>query len=434
VDTLSRCSVSTLFLFLLQALLKSHSECLLSPLGKPCSVSTGGYDSSAAAAAAGVMPSSLLAETSTMFNPLFHNMSSSGDGSMQIFSADSSAAGSTAAAGYGTASSTAADVRATSNPAADSTVQQASAAAAAAEQAEHLFEVVDNPMYRGRSLLQWLAKHSASGGNSSSSSYAGGAGTYAFLQPAAVQQSSFSVHSSQLSAMIRERVSTENLTISTEVAPDTSRFTLNSRGSSRTVSSSVADGTIGGSPSYARGHYNNNNAAGGLGDLAESLEIEYSQDGCNAPAAAAGIVAMPPQQQQQLQRGDFVYEFVPSVARDILSWSGLSDVSAASSFGTVGTLGTLHTTLGMGTLCGTATLAAAAGDAYDPAAAAAGLSGAGVGGGDKQQLDALLPKRWLAGKAGSAGVSASGDSSSKLARLANAEVGAGPVHGTCLVC
>jgi hypothetical protein len=41
---------------------------------------------------------------------------------------------------------------------------------------------------------------------------------------------------------------------------------------------------------------------------------------------------------------------------------------------------------------------------------------------DKQQLDALLPKRWMAGNAGSAGVSASGDSSSKLARLANAEV------------
>jgi hypothetical protein len=224
--------------------------------------------------------------------------------------------------------------------------------------------------------------------------------------------------------MIRERVSTENLTISTDVAPDTSRFTLNSRGSSRTISSSVADGTSGGSPSYARGHYNN--ATGGLGDLAESLEIEYSQDGHNAPAAA-GLAAM--RQQQQLQPGDFVYEFVPSVARDILSWSGLSEASAASSFGTIGTLGTLHTTLGMGTLLGTATLAAAAaaaaGDAYDPtAAAAAGLSGAGVGGGDKQQLDLLLPKRWMAGKAGAiAGVSASGDSSSKLARLANAEVG-----------
>jgi hypothetical protein len=162
--------------------------------------------------------------------------------------------------------------------------------------------------------------------------------------------------------------------------------------------------------------------------LAESIEIEYSEDGHIPPAAAAVGFGATQQQQQQLQPGDFIYEFVPSVARDILSWSGLSDVSAASSFGTVGTLGTLHTTLGMGTLCGTATLAAA-NDAYDPAAAAAaaGFTGVGVGEGGKQQLDALLPKRWLAGKGGLEGVSASGDSSSKLARLANAEVGAKPV-------
>jgi hypothetical protein len=58
--------------------------------------------------------------------------------------------------------------------------------------------------------------------------------------------------------------------------------------------------------------------------------------------------------------------------------------------------------------------------------------GSGIGEGDKQQLDALLLKRWMAGNAGSAGVSASGDSSSKLARLAHAEVGAKPV--LCVAC
>jgi hypothetical protein len=352
------------------------------------------------------MPS-LMAETSTMFNPLFHNMS--GDGSAAGSSTDSSLAGGTsaaAAAAYSASTAAAAAAGSSSLPTAvdtaavSSTAQPfaAAEAAAAAAPAGSLFEVLDNPMYCGRSVLQWLAKHSISGG-SSSSSYAGAAAD--LLQPSAVQHSSFSVHSSQLSAMIRERVSTENLTISTDVAPDTSRFTLGSRGSSRTISS-IAD------TAAARGGYN----AAGLSELTESLEIEYSQDG---QSPAAGLAANQ-QQQQMLQTGDFVYVFVPSVARDILSWSGFSDVSTSSSFGTVGTLGTLHTTLGRDTLRATATLAAAG----DESAAEAGLSATAGG---NYQLEALLPKRWLAGGGANAGlVSGSGDSSSKLARLANAEV------------
>jgi hypothetical protein len=153
-----------------------------------------------------------------------------------------------------------------------------------------------------------------------------------------------------------------------------------------------------------------------LGELAESLEIEYSEDGHNAAGDLGASQKQQQQQQQVLQPGDFVYEFVPSVARDILSWSGFSDVSSSSSFGTVGTLGTLHTTLGMGTLRAIATLAAAAAD--DTAAAAAGVSASGGG----QQLEALLPTRWMAGDGSCGGASGAGDSSSKLTRLANAEV------------
>lgn len=131
--------------------------------------------------------------------------------------------------------------------------------------------------------------------------------------------------------MIRERISTDNLRISTDVAPDTSKFSLQFRGS-RSVSSTAEQ---------------QRNAAGTSllsSGLTEVLELDYPEDAeaggplAEHSAAAAGEGA------GTLQPGDLIYEFVPSMAREILSWSGISNASL-SSFGSVGTLGTLPSTL-----------------------------------------------------------------------------------------
>jgi hypothetical protein len=260
----------------LQSLLHSHSQLLLSQSGSGTAPYTHIPDqaSQQLQAGPGASPTSpdtsLFLKTMTMTNPLFSS------GSLAS-SVASSTAGMKTLPGPGAVAPAAADGDAPSTP--------------SCTNANTYETVLDNPVFKGKSLLQWLMHKSPSVAqsaasskvNSASGTAAGagaGAGPTTSQQQASSRQaaaranqpapspdadlartsyeSSYSVESPQLSAFVKERISTPGLSIRTEHAPDMSRFSKHSK-----VPGSTA----------AEAHGTHDDA------VQEAPEIIYSQDG-----------------------------------------------------------------------------------------------------------------------------------------------------------
>lgn len=248
-----------------------------------------------------------------------------------------------------------------------------------------VYGVLENPMYKGRSLLSWLARRTlpASPTPAPWSATAPAApvasphpAALTSVQPqlpavsadggavsAAVAGSSFSVDCSMLSELVKERISTPNLTVSTLTAPDTSRFT----------------------------------------STRSSMMTRQTAMFATSSAAASAGMAAANNGNGMLSPGELVYACVPVLGEEILSWSGMEPASGlGDTFGTLGTLGSLATTL-RSTLRSTAALSTL-GD---------GLGTVRRGG----TLEAIYSADGCNG-----GEEDCGD---KLARLAGAEVGTG---------
>lgn len=245
--------------------------------------------------------------------------------------------------------------------AANSTITAAAAASCHTEAADEdqAGPLLDNPVFKGRSVLHWLARQSASGmfttcdsacstnapitlpsgtGSVTGSKVQALLPAYYRVQqqllwqqhqqmgsapqhPLTVDpraQSTLSVDSAQLSMLVKERVSTDQLTITTDIAPDTSRFT-SSRNSRRPGSAGSGLGTT---AIYAPGSALKQAA----GDTLNEVEIEYSQDGQMGDDALIGTASRPATAgvgADGRQTGEIIYEMIPVVAENILSWSGV---------------------------------------------------------------------------------------------------------------